>query len=197
MTRSGRAAARRARPSCGRSERCRATGRDSSRRPTAPERRTSPCHSQRSLLRRDPRRRGASATRRGTGHRRCVVVGERANPSSSSSAARWLVAGPARRGAGGLRDLGTSTPLVEACPRTAPPRNASRYVSRASSRSSGSSRRAAASSSGGASLPRLDANAIWARSSSTRARWNSSSGPASAMASRPSAASNAPAWTFA
>ena len=44
-------------------------------------------------------------------------------------------------------------------------------------RSSGSRRRAAASSSGVASLPRLEANASWARSRSIRARCNSSSGP--------------------
>src|SRR6266536_3088439 len=52
--------------------------------------------------------------------------------------------------------------------------------------------RAAFSSSGGASLPWLDANTIWPRIRSVRARWNSSSGPASAVASSPSAALNAP-----
>ena len=45
--------------------------------------------------------------------------------------------------------------------------------------SSGSSRRAAASRSGVASVPRLETNASWARSRSIRARWSSSSGPAS------------------
>jgi hypothetical protein len=35
------------------------------------------------------------------------------------------------------------------------------------------------------SLPRPDANAIWPRSSAACARWNSSSGPASAAASSP------------
>ena len=38
--------------------------------------------------------------------------------------------------------------------------------------------------------PRPEAKATWPRSRSTRARWNSSSGPASAVASSPSAASN-------
>ena len=38
---------------------------------------------------------------------------------------------------------------------------------------------------------------MWARSRSTRARWNSSSGPASAVANSPRAASNAPAWKLA
>ena len=65
--------------------------------------------------------------------------------------------------------------------------NASTYVSRATEMSSGSSRRAAASRSGVASVPRLETNASCARSRSIRARWSSSSGPASAVASRPRA----------
>ena len=56
---------------------------------------------------------------------------------------------------------------------------------------------AALSSSGGASLPRVDANAIWPRSRSTWACWSSVSGPASAMARSRSAASTAPAWRLA
>ena len=48
-----------------------------------------------------------------------------------------------------------------------------------------------------ASVPRLEMNASWARSRSIRARWGSSSGPASAVASRPRAVLNAPAWTLA
>ncbi len=75
--------------------------------------------------------------------------------------------------------------------------NASTYVSRATAMSSGSSRRAAASRSAVASVPRLETNASWACSRSICARWNSSSGPASAMASRPRAMVNAPAWTLA
>ena len=48
-----------------------------------------------------------------------------------------------------------------------------------------------------ASLPRFTANAIWARSTSTWAHWNSVSGPESAMATNPSATSRAPAWYLA
>ena len=55
--------------------------------------------------------------------------------------------------------------------------NASRYVVRADPMSSGSRRCAAASSSGAASLPWFDANAICARTRSTRARREASSGP--------------------
>ncbi len=49
-------------------------------------------------------------------------------------------------------------------------------------RSNGSSPRAAVNSNAGASLPKPEAKATWARTRSTRARWNSSSGPASAVA---------------
>ena len=61
----------------------------------------------------------------------------------------------------------------------------------------GPSRLAALSSSGGASLPRLVTNAIWARTRSAWACCASLSGPASAMASSSPAASKAPAWTLA
>ena len=71
--------------------------------------------------------------------------------------------------------------------------HASRYVSRDRRTSSSSSFRAAWSSSSGASPPRFWANATSACSRSTRARPRSSSGPASAAATSPSAASNAPA----
>ena len=53
--------------------------------------------------------------------------------------------------------------------------------------------RAASSSSGGASLPRRAANAICGAQPSSRARWSSSSGPISAMASSSCAASGAAA----
>ena len=57
--------------------------------------------------------------------------------------------------------------------------------------------RAAVNSSGGASLPKPDANATWALTRSTRARWCPSIGAASAVASTASAAANAPACTLA
>ena len=70
-------------------------------------------------------------------------------------------------------------------------------VSRASRASSGSSRLAAVSNRRGASLPRSAAKEIRARRTSTWARWNSSSGPASALAASVSASSSAPACCFA
>ena len=69
--------------------------------------------------------------------------------------------------------------------------SASRHVSRASPGSSGTRRLAASSSNGGASLPRLSANTICARSRCKRARWSSSSGVSSAVATRACAASGA------
>ena len=99
----------------------------------------------------------------------------RAQPARSRSAALWPSSGPA----------------ISAAP------HAARYVSRARSRSNGSRARAAVNNSGGASLPKPDANATWARTRSTRARWCPSIGAASAVASTASAAANAPACTLA
>ena len=89
-------------------------------------------------------------------------------PASSRSGPR---AGP---GGGGAVRAASATSRIPP-PRARRPANvaaasASRYVSRASRGSSGSNWRAAFSSSGGASLPRLEANAIWPRSRSARAR---------------------------
>ena len=128
---------------------------------------------------------------------RGVVVGEgdqrvQQQVGGGRLGVRW-----ARRGAGGLRDLGHPDAAVEPGRRTAPRRTRPRTSRARAAMSSGSSRRAAASRSGVASVPRLETNASWARSRSIRARWSSSSGPASAVASRPRAVVNAPAWTLA
>ena len=84
-------------------------------------------------------------------------------------------------------------PLLAKRPANSAAINASRYVARARLGSTASSSRAALSSSGGASLPRLAANAIWARSRCTRARSRSSRVPVSAVASSATASSSAPA----
>ena len=56
--------------------------------------------------------------------------------------------------------------------------------------------RAASSSSDAASLPCLEANAIWARSKPRRARSKSLRTPAPAVTEKPRASSSAPAWNF-
>ena len=114
------------------------------------------------------------------------------NPSSSTSDGRAVGRHPGRPR--------FARYLVQVRGARKPPANsaelhASRYVSRASCRSSGSSVLAARRSSAGAALPRLSEYDASARSRSSRARWSSSSGPISAAASIPRAASNAPART--
>ena len=105
---------------------------------------------------------------------------------------------PAAAGAPARRGRSPAGRPARRDPRPCPPRP--RRSGRSRARGPGRTARAASRPSAAAGEHRCqdhEAKATWPRSRSTRARWNSSSGPASAVATSPSAASNAPAWKLA
>ena len=141
---------------------------------------TQPCHSQRSRSLADAFSPASRCTASPAAAGRPWRSRRRGRPARPAAGRRWPArhpVGAARRGRP-PRPRRTPTLPLSLAPNSAA-ENASTYVSRATEMSSGSSRRAAASRSGVASVPRLETNASWARSRSIRARWSSSSGPAS------------------
>ena len=154
---------------------------------------THPWHSQRSRSLADafsPESRLTASSAEWNGH--LVIVREGDQRVQQQVGGRGLGVGRALRGPGGIGDLGNPDAPVEPGPEQRRgervhvrlPRDGD--VQRLEPAGGGQKERVA-------SVPRLETNASCARSRSIRARWSSSSGPASAVASRPRAVVNAPA----